>query len=48
MTSPAGSPTSRCSLEGLEGDGFYAQTDRGFEAELGRRLDELRKRFFAR
>jgi putative ATPase len=29
---------------GLEGTRFYAPTDRGFEAELGRRLEELRKR----
>ena len=30
--------------EGLEGRRFYAPTDRGFEAELGRRLETLRKR----
>jgi putative ATPase len=30
--------------EGLEDRRFYAPTDRGFEAELGRRLAELRKR----
>ena len=30
---------------GLEGSRFYAPTDRGFEAELGRRLEALRKRF---
>jgi len=30
---------------GLEGKRFYAPTDRGFEAELGRRLEALRKRF---
>ena len=29
---------------GLEGRRFYAPTERGFEAELGRRLGELRKR----
>jgi putative ATPase len=29
----------------LENSRFYAPTERGFEAELGRRLDELRKRF---
>ncbi|HEX7059807.1 MAG TPA: replication-associated recombination protein A [Solirubrobacterales bacterium] len=29
----------------LEGRRFYAPTDRGFEAELSRRLDALRKRF---
>ncbi|HEX6666945.1 MAG TPA: replication-associated recombination protein A [Solirubrobacterales bacterium] len=31
--------------EGLQGRQFYAPTDRGFEAELSRRLEELRKRF---
>jgi putative ATPase len=31
--------------EGLRDRRFYAPTDRGFEAELGRRLAELRKRF---
>ena len=30
---------------GLEELRFYAPTDRGFEAELGRRLEELRKKF---
>jgi putative ATPase len=30
--------------EGLEGERFYEPTERGFEAELGRRLEELRKR----
>jgi putative ATPase len=30
--------------EGLENRRFYAPTDRGFEAELGRRLEALRKR----
>jgi putative ATPase len=29
---------------GLEGSRFYTPTDRGFEQELGRRLEELRKR----
>ena len=29
---------------GLEDRRFYAPTDRGFEAELGRRLEALRKR----
>jgi putative ATPase len=33
--------------EGLEGRRFYAPTDRGFEVELGRRLEELRRRFSA-
>ncbi len=31
--------------EGLEDRRFYAPTDRGFEADLGRRLEQLRKRF---
>jgi putative ATPase len=31
--------------EGLAGHRFYEPTDRGFEAELGRRLAELRTRF---
>jgi len=31
--------------EGLENPRFYAPTERGFEAELGRRLAELRRRF---
>jgi len=31
--------------EGLRGHRFYSPTDRGFEAELGRRLAELRRRF---
>jgi putative ATPase len=30
--------------EGLEGERFYEPTDRGFEQELGRRLEALRKR----
>jgi putative ATPase len=30
---------------GLEGRRFYTPTERGFEAELGRRLEALRKRF---
>ena len=29
--------------EGLEDRRFYEPTDRGFEAELGRRLEALRK-----
>jgi putative ATPase len=29
--------------EGMEGERFYEPTDRGFEAELGRRLEELRR-----
>ena len=35
-TSPAASATSRCCRRGLEDRRFYAPTDRGFEAELGR------------
>jgi putative ATPase len=31
--------------EGLEGERFYEPTERGFEAELRRRLEELRRRF---
>jgi putative ATPase len=31
--------------EGLRDRRFYAPTDRGFEQELGRRLEALRKRF---
>jgi putative ATPase len=31
--------------EGLENRRFYTPTDRGFEAELGERLEHLRKRF---
>ena len=30
--------------DGLEGERFYEPTDRGAEAELGRRLDEIRRR----
>ena len=44
-TSRAASATSSCCRTGLEDRRFYAPTDRGFEAELGRRLDALRKRF---
>jgi putative ATPase len=31
--------------EGMEGERFYEPTDRGFEAELSRRLEALRRRF---
>jgi putative ATPase len=34
--------------EGLEDTRFYAPTDRGFEAELGQRLEALRRKFRAR
>jgi len=30
--------------DGVEGERFYAPTERGFEAELGRRLEEIRRR----
>src|SRR6266508_562317 len=30
--------------DGVEGERFYAPTERGFEAELGRRLEEIRPR----
>ena len=33
--------------EGLEGERFYEPTDRGFEAELRRRLEEIRRRLGA-
>jgi replication-associated recombination protein RarA len=33
--------------DGLEGRRFYVPTDRGFEAELGRRLEALRKKLDA-
>jgi putative ATPase len=42
---PGGVSDQQLLPEGLEGRRFYAPTDRGFEAELGRRLAELRKRF---
>ena len=43
-TSRAASATSRCCPRACEGRRFYAPTDRGFEAELGRRLAALRKK----
>jgi putative ATPase len=42
---PGGVSDQRLLPEGLENRRFYAPTDRGFEAELGRRLEALRKRF---
>ena len=42
-TSPAGSPASRWSRRGCEGERFYEPTDRGFEAELRRRLEAIRR-----
>jgi len=42
---PGGVSDQRLLPDGLEGARFYAPTDRGFEAELGRRLAGLRERF---
>ncbi len=42
---PGGVSDQQLLPEGLEGRRFYAPTERGFEAELGRRLAELRTRF---
>jgi putative ATPase len=41
---PGGVSDQRLLPEGLEDRRFYAPTDRGFEEELGRRLEELRER----
>ncbi len=41
---PGGVSDQQLLPEGLEGRHFYAPTDRGFEAELGRRLAELRRK----
>jgi len=41
---PGGVADQQVIPEGLEGERFYEPTDRGFEAELSRRLDELRRR----
>ncbi len=40
---PGGVAGQRVIPEGLEGERFYEPTDRGAEAELGRRLAEIRK-----
>jgi putative ATPase len=40
---PGGVSDQQLLPEGLEGRRFYMPTDRGFEAELGRRLEALRK-----
>ena len=45
---PDGVGDQRLIPEGLETARFYAPTDRGFEAELGRRLEALRRKFLAR
>jgi len=42
---PGGVAGQRVIPEGLEGERFYVPTDRGAEAELGRRLAEIRRRF---
>jgi putative ATPase len=42
---PGGVAGQRVIPEGLEGECFYEPTDRGAEAELGRRLAEIRHRF---
>jgi putative ATPase len=41
---PGGVAGQQVIPEGMEGERFYEPTDRGFEAELARRLDELRRR----
>jgi putative ATPase len=41
---PGGVGEQRLLPEGLEGARFYAPTERGFEAELGRRWEALRKK----
>jgi putative ATPase len=41
---PGGVSDQQLLPEGLEGRRFYTPTDRGFEAELGRRLEALRKK----
>jgi putative ATPase len=45
---PGGVADQQLLPDGLQGRRFYAPTDRGFEAELGRRLEVLRKRIFER
>jgi putative ATPase len=42
---PGGVAGQQVIPEGMEGERFYEPTDRGFEAELARRLEELRRRF---
>ncbi len=42
---PGGVSDQQLLPDGLTGRRFYAPTDRGFEAELGKRLAELRTRF---
>jgi putative ATPase len=41
---PGGVGNQHLVPEGLEAERFYEPTDRGFEAELGRRLEEVRRR----
>jgi putative ATPase len=42
---PGGVSDQQLIPDGLEEADFYTPTDRGFEAELGRRLDSLRRKF---
>jgi putative ATPase len=41
---PGGVAGQQVIPQGMEGERFYQPTDRGFEAELSRRLEELRRR----
>ncbi len=41
---PGGVADQPLRLRSVEGERFYEPTDRGQEAELGERLDELRRR----
>src|SRR5215218_7299252 len=41
---PGGVADQQVIPEGMEGERFYEPTDRGFEAELSRRLEEIRRR----
>jgi putative ATPase len=41
---PGGVADQRLLPDEVRGERFYEPTDRGFEAELGRRLEEIRKR----
>ena len=45
---PGGVSDQQLIPDGLREAEFYTPTDRGFEAELGRRLDSLRRKFRAR
>jgi putative ATPase len=41
---PGAIGTQPLAPEGMEAERFYRPTDRGFEAELRRRLEEIRRR----